>query len=84
MKNLAGLNIIRVLKRVEAVRDELHEKEPYDVVIPDEDLTAAGQLDECRSDYTNPNLVPTVPTVPTEPVEPTVPTEPNETTTVTT
>lgn len=65
LKKLAGLNIIRVLKRVEAVRNELHDKEPYDVVIPDEDLTEAGQLEECRSDYKKPEVV-TEPTVPTE------------------
>lgn len=60
LKKLAGLNLIRVLRRVEAVRNELRVKEPYAVVIPDEDLTAAGQLEECRSDNTETTPVPEI------------------------
>lgn len=78
LKQLAGLNLIRVFKRVEAVRDEQHEKEPYDVVIPDADLATAGQLEECRSDYTKSEVVPTTTvattvtdTTPTEETTPT-------------
>lgn len=59
LKKLAGLNLIRVLKRVEVVRDEMLETQPYEVVIPEEDLKAAGQLEECRSDYPTIEPVPT-------------------------
>lgn len=71
LKKLAGLNLIRVLRRVEAVRDEMHATVPYDDVIPDDDLTKADQLEECRSDYTKPEVLTEAPPVLTDaPVPP--------------
>lgn len=50
LKKLAGLNLIRVFRQVEAVRDSLQKELPYDVPIPFEDLTRDNPSQGCRTD----------------------------------
>lgn len=76
LQKLAGLNLIRVFKAVEDVRDSLVKTEPYDIPIPDEDLEKALQIETCRSDYTPPSSV-----TPDEPVTTLAPIPPPEPTT---
>lgn len=53
LKKLAGLNLIRVFKEVEATRDRLVNLLPYDVPIPNADLVATNETFSCRSDFVN-------------------------------
>lgn len=50
LKKLAGLNLIRVFREVEAVRDALQKELPYDTPIPYEDLTRDNPTQGCRTD----------------------------------
>uniref|UniRef100_A0A336MUI8 Dipeptidase n=1 Tax=Culicoides sonorensis TaxID=179676 RepID=A0A336MUI8_CULSO len=50
LKKLAGLNLLRVLKDVENVRDSLVNEEPYEDLIPYNDLTRDNQVQGCRTD----------------------------------
>jgi microsomal dipeptidase-like Zn-dependent dipeptidase len=51
LKNLAGLNLIRVFKQVEAVRDSMKSFDIYDDPIPYADILAANpDVSECRTD----------------------------------
>lgn len=51
LRKLAGSNLIRVFKAVEATRDSLASTLPYDVPIPYEDLLATNETFSCRSDF---------------------------------
>lgn len=51
LQKLAGLNLIRVFKQVESVRDALAAQLPDDVPIPRADLLATGHEFQCRSDF---------------------------------
>lgn len=51
LKQLAGLNFLRVFKSVEDVRDKLIRIEPMQTLIPDADLRASEQTETCRSDF---------------------------------
>lgn len=51
LKKLAGLNLIRVFKEVEAVRDRLVNTLPYDTPISYEDLKATNETFECRTNF---------------------------------
>lgn len=54
LKKLAGLNLIRVFKDVERVSAEIKQRnvKPYEQIIPDVDLTEAGDQ-SCRSDISS-------------------------------
>ncbi|KRT86830.1 hypothetical protein AMK59_269 [Oryctes borbonicus] len=51
LKKLAGLNLIRVFKKAEEVRDSLENEQPYQYWIPMEDLNAVDDesLWKCRT-----------------------------------
>lgn len=51
LRKLAGENLIRVYKQVEAVRDSLVDELPFDLPIPREDLLATGDSFDCRTDF---------------------------------
>lgn len=51
LRKLAGENLLRVYKRVEAVRDSLADQLPYDIPIPRADLVATGASFDCRTDF---------------------------------
>jgi len=51
LKQLAGLNLIRVFKQVEKVRDSLKDSEIIDDPAPYEDvITANKNVEQCRTD----------------------------------
>ena len=51
LKKLAGLNLIRVFKEVEAVRDSLKNTEIIDGPVPYEDIISANEnAKDCRTD----------------------------------
>lgn len=50
LKKLAGLNLLRVMKEVEAVRDALRHEEPYEDLIPYNDLIRDNPTQGCRTD----------------------------------
>lgn len=51
LKKLAGLNLIRVFKNVESVRDSLKNEKPIDDPIPYEDIKAQNpDVGTCRTD----------------------------------
>lgn len=51
LKNLAGLNLIRVFKDVERVRDQLKGSELYEEFVPYDDVIASNpHVAECRTD----------------------------------
>lgn len=51
LRKLAGLNLIRVFHEVEAVRDSLIGRLPYDTPIPHADLVATNETFACRSNF---------------------------------
>jgi hypothetical protein len=50
LKKLAGLNLIRVMKAVEKVRDEMANEVAIELQIPFADLTRNNVTETCRSD----------------------------------
>ncbi|XP_055589532.1 dipeptidase 1-like [Uranotaenia lowii] len=51
LKKLAGLNLLRVFRTVERVRDEMIEVPPYEDIIPFEDFERAGVAEQpCMTD----------------------------------
>lgn len=51
LRKLASENILRVMRRVEAVRDSLVDVLPYDFPVPVADIQATGQTTDCRTDF---------------------------------
>lgn len=51
LKKLAGLNLIRVMKEVEAVAESLIDEVPFEKIIPFEELYNAEADQTCRSDF---------------------------------
>lgn len=50
LRQLAGLNLLRVLREVEQVRDSLRNELPDDSPIPYDELTLDNPTQSCRSD----------------------------------
>jgi membrane dipeptidase len=50
LQKLAGLNLIRVLREVERIRDLLKSEKPYEGLVPYEDYVAQDPNAGCRSD----------------------------------
>ncbi|KAI4468174.1 microsomal dipeptidase [Holotrichia oblita] len=61
LQKLAGLNLIRVFKKAEEVRDSLAHEQPYQYWIPEEDLNAVDDenLWKCRTllDNSSPSMI---------------------------
>lgn len=50
LEKLAGLNLLRVMKEVESVRDSLKHEQPYEDLIPYADLIRDNPTQGCRTD----------------------------------
>lgn len=85
LRQLAGLNLIRVFRAVESVRDRLRDKSPIDEIIPYDDLLRDNPDQGCRSDTDKyvPGYVPPEVTA-TPPPATEVPPSTNPTTIITT
>jgi membrane dipeptidase len=53
LQKLAGLNLIRVMKAVENVRDSLRSEKPYEGLVPYDDLIVEDPDIPCRMDPNN-------------------------------
>lgn len=51
LRKLASENVLRVMRRVEAVRDSLITQRPYDRPVPFADMQAIKQPLDCISEY---------------------------------